>query len=44
MFEMVVWTCLVCGPPLLWAVILQAGDALVRRPAPVERWDLPLGG
>jgi hypothetical protein len=42
MFEMVVWAWLVCGIPLIWAVIRQGGIALMQRPTPVERWDVPL--
>ena len=41
MFEMVVWTWLVCGLPLIWALIRQGGIALMERPEPAERWDVP---
>jgi hypothetical protein len=42
MFEIVVWAWLMCGPPLIYAVIRQGGIALLQRPAPVERWDVSL--
>lgn len=41
MFEMVVWTWLVCGLPLIWALIRQGSIALMQRPEPAERWDVP---
>jgi hypothetical protein len=41
MLEIVGWTWLVCGLPLLWALIRQGSIALMQRPEPAERWDVP---